>query len=56
MKAYWSKMIFSGKAAPPAVFDNDAAVKSWVASNTDGIGYIDSSQVDVSVKVILTIP
>jgi len=55
MKAYWSKMIFSGKALPPEVKDNDAAVKSWIASNPSGIGYIDSSQVDDTVKVVFTV-
>jgi len=56
MKSYWSKMIFSGKASPPIIVNDDAAIKSWVASNPNGIGYIDSSQVDTSVKVVLSIP
>ncbi len=55
MKAYWSKMIFSGKATPPAVSSDDSAVKSWVNKNKKGIAYIDSSAVDSSVKVLLTI-
>jgi len=55
MKAYWSKMIFSGKATPPEIATDDAAVKAWVASNKNGVGYIDSGSVDGSVKVLLTI-
>ena len=55
MKSYWSKMIFSGKASPPKVMDNDAAVKAWIASNPGGIGYIESSQVDETVKVVFTV-
>ena len=55
MKSYWSKMIFSGKASPPKVMANDAAVKAWVASNPSGIGYIESSQVDETVKVVFTV-
>jgi hypothetical protein len=55
MKAYWSKMIFSGKATPPESKSDDAGVKVWVASNQKGIGYIDSGSVDDSVKVLLTI-
>jgi len=54
MKAYWSKMIFSGKAVPPESADDDAAVKAWVAKNKNGIGYIDSGSVDDSVKVVYT--
>ena len=55
MKAYWSKMIFSGKATPPETSANDASVTAWVANNKNGIGYIDSTSVDGSVKVLLTI-
>jgi len=55
MKAYWSKMIFSGKATPPGTASDDAAVKAWVVSNKNGIGYIDSSAVDDTVKVLLTV-
>ena len=56
MKAYWSKMIFSGKATPPEAVADDAAVKAWVAGNKDAIGYVDSGAVDGSVKVLMTLP
>ena len=55
MKAYWSKMIFSGKAIPPETSANDASVITWVTNNKNGIGYIDSASVDGSVKILLTI-
>ncbi len=55
-KAYWSKMIFSGKAVPPKELANDAAVKSFVSSNPNAVGYIDAASVDSSVKVLLRIP
>lgn len=51
-KAYWSKKIFSGKGVPPKVVDNAAAVKRAVAGSTKAIGYIDSSELDNSVKVV----
>jgi len=56
LKSYWSKMIFSGKAIPPEVVGDDAAVISWVASTKNGIGYVDSSAVNDSVKVLLRVP
>jgi len=56
MKGYWTQMIFSGKASPPELVDDDAAVKAWVAGNKNGIGYVDKSVVDGSVKVLLTLP
>lgn len=51
-KAYWSKLLFAGKGVPPKTFENDAAVKAHVAATANAIGYIDSSVVDSTVKVI----
>lgn len=56
VKSYWSKMVFSGKASPLKSVDDDAAVKAFVAGSSDAVGYIDSSSVDGSVTVVLTIP
>ncbi len=56
MKSYWSKMIFSGKAVPPEVKGDDAAVVDWVAKHKDAIGYVDKSAVNGSVKVVLELP
>lgn len=56
VKAHWSKLIFSGQGVPPAVVGADAEVKSWVARNPDALGYLDASQADGSVKVLLTLP
>lgn len=54
LKAYWAKLVFTGKAQPLKEFASDAEVKKFVASNPTGIGYIDKAAVDGSVKVILT--
>jgi len=55
LKAYWSQLVFSGKGNPPKEVDNSATVKAHVASTPGGIGYIDASEVDGSVKVLLTV-
>ena len=55
-KAYWSKMIFSGKAVPPKELANDAEVKAYVSSHADAVGYVDASAVDDSVKVLFKTP
>ena len=52
---YRAKLIFSGKGAPPAQEAGDLQVRSRIASNPSSIGYVDSSAVDGSVKVLLTI-
>lgn len=54
IKAYWSKQVFSGKGTPPRVVSNDDEVLSLISTNPNLIGYIDSSKVDDSVKVIFT--
>ncbi|WP_300433457.1 phosphate ABC transporter substrate-binding protein, partial [uncultured Thalassolituus sp.] len=52
LKAYWSRLIFTGKGTPPKEVGNNAAVKSLIAANPNMIGYIDSSAVDDTVKVV----
>ena len=52
LKSYWSRLIFTGKGTPPSQSGNDAAVKGLIANNPNLIGYIDSSAVDSSVKVV----
>ncbi|WP_045857110.1 type 2 periplasmic-binding domain-containing protein [Teredinibacter purpureus] len=54
LKAYWSKLVFTGKGTPPRSVDNDAAVVSLVSSNPNIIGYVDASAVNDSVKVVAT--
>ena len=53
-KALWSKLVFTGKATPPKEVGSSADVKKAVAANPKGIGYIEKSAVDASVKVVLT--
>lgn len=53
LKAYWAKLIFTGKGSPPKKVGSDAEVLKIVASDPDKIGYVDSASVDGSVKVLL---
>lgn len=54
-RAYWSVLIFTGRARPPHEVRGDTEVKAWVTYNEAAIGYIDASSVDNSVQVIGTI-
>ncbi len=54
LKAYWAKLVFTGKAQPLKEMTSDADVKKFVAANPSAIGYIDKASVDGSVKVVLT--
>jgi hypothetical protein len=55
LKAYWSKMIFTGRGEPPRELADSAAIKRMVAENPHCIGYVDKSAADSSVKVVLTV-
>lgn len=52
LKAYWSKLIFTGKGAPPKEVANDAEVIALVSANPNLIGYVDAATVDDSVKAV----
>lgn len=51
IKAYWAQLLFTGKGTPPKQVGTAADVKKLVSQNPALIGYIDSSEVDDSVKV-----
>ncbi|NOX09342.1 MAG: phosphate ABC transporter substrate-binding protein [Gammaproteobacteria bacterium] len=55
IRAYWGKMIFSGKKKPPRIVGDDKEVKAYVSSTIGSLGYIDSSSIDDSVKVLLRV-
>ena len=55
VKAYWSKMVFTGRGQPPAELQDSAAVRRKVAENPDLIGYIDRSALDASVRPVLAV-
>jgi hypothetical protein len=52
MRAIWSQNIFTGKGMPPRVVSLDAEMKRLVATNRNAIGYIRTSQLDPTVRVI----
>jgi len=54
LRAYWDQQYFAG-IFPPEVLSSDAAVKRYVAADRDAIGYIEWSEVDDSVRVVLKI-
>lgn len=53
LKAYWSKLVFTGKGTPPKEITSDEEMIELVATNPSLIGYVDASKVDASVKVAL---
>jgi ABC-type phosphate transport system substrate-binding protein len=52
MKAYWSKIIFTGRGQPPKSVSNGDEIKKLLIQNPSAIGYIERSLVDDSVRIL----
>lgn len=55
LKAYWSRVVFTGTGTPPKEVGGDNEVKKLVADNPNLIGYIDQTKLDSSVVAIFSI-
>lgn len=55
VKATWARLIFTGREQPPKELADSAAVKKAVAADPKALGYIQKSEVDPSVKVVLSL-
>lgn len=53
LRAYWSKLIFTGSAEPPRIFNDVATIKRFVSDHPNALGYIDEQELDPSVKAVL---
>jgi ABC-type phosphate transport system substrate-binding protein len=52
IKAYWSKIIFTGRGQPPPTVSNSLEVRKRIRENPAAIGYIDRALVDDTVRVL----
>ena len=52
LKAYWSKIIFTGRGQPPREVSSSIEVRKFIAANPGAIGYIERNLVDESVIVV----
>lgn len=55
LRAYWTKMVFTGRGLPPREMASSLAMRKLVAADPTMIGYIDSAALDDSVQVVLTV-
>lgn len=53
MKAYWSRLLFSGRGSPPIALRNKGDLLAVLGREMDYISYIDSDDVTDDVKVVL---
>jgi ABC-type phosphate transport system substrate-binding protein len=55
LKAYWSKMVFTGRGQPPRELAGSAAVRKAVADDPELVGYIEREALDPSVRQVLLV-
>ncbi len=55
IKAVWARVVFTGKGQAPLMLPDAEAIKKAVATDPKAIGYIDKTQADASVKVLMTL-
>jgi ABC-type phosphate transport system substrate-binding protein len=55
VKAVWARVVFTGKGQAPLMLPDADMIKKAVATDPKAIGYIDKSQVDGTVKVLMTL-
>lgn len=56
INAYWARLIFSGRTAPPRALKNQAEVLDRVASDPAAIGYIERVNLNNRVRVVYVLP
>jgi ABC-type phosphate transport system substrate-binding protein len=52
VKAFWSKLIFTGRGRPPRSLANDAEVIRALHDNPGAIGYVERASIDASARVL----
>jgi hypothetical protein len=55
LRAWWSKMVFTGRGQPPRELPDSVAVRHMVAGDPSLIGYIDRAALDPSVRAVLVV-
>ena len=52
LKAYWAKMVFTGKGTPPRQTDTAAEMLNLISANPNLIGFVPAGSASGNVKVV----
>lgn len=56
INAYWSRLIFSGRTSPPLQASSSADVIVWLLGQPGGVAYVDRTQVDKRLRIVMEFP
>lgn len=55
-RAYWSRLVFTGRALPPREAGSVAEARDWIAMRPGTIGYLPAGATDSRLRVLLELP
>mgnify|MGYP006166206435 FL=1 len=55
LKAFWSKLVFTGKGTPPKEVDSETEMITLISSTPNLIGYVSANADTAGVKVLMSI-
>ena len=56
LKSYWARMIFTGQGMPPRQVKNARDMVQQVKQNPDAVGYVQESDLQEGLRVLLRLP
>lgn len=56
IRAYWSHLVFTGRALPPREAESVAEARQWLAETPNLIGYMERSDVSPGLRILLRLP
>jgi ABC-type phosphate transport system substrate-binding protein len=55
IRAYWSKLIFTGKGEPPKEIGDREQLKQYLATHPNSIGYLERDKVGADLKIVFVV-
>lgn len=56
IQAYWSHLVFTGRALPPREASSLAEARQWLSGTPNLIGYIDRTDLNSGMRILLRLP
>ncbi len=56
IQAYWSRLVFTGRALPPKEARTLAEARQWLTDTPNLIGYLDRNELTPGMRILLRLP
>lgn len=56
IRAYWSRLVFTGRALPPLEAPSAQDARKWIAAGPHTIGYLPEAEAGKDLRVLLRLP